>query len=93
MMKKTGKKKRWMAVKLDLEIAYDKISWSFLRSVLIVVGLDTHMVNLIMFCVTSASLLVLWHGEKLEAFQPSISHLFFADDLFLFGEASEYRLV
>lgn len=57
-----------MAVKLDLEKAYDRISWSFLRKVLIAIGLEEHMIELIMFCVTSASFSILWNGEKLDSF-------------------------
>lgn len=42
----------------------------FFRSVLVAVGVEINLVELIMFCVTSASLCNLWNGEKLEVFQP-----------------------
>lgn len=70
MRKKTGNVV-WMAIKLDHEKAYDKINWDFLWSLLTVVGFEATLIDLIMFCVTSASLLVLWNGEKNKAFQLS----------------------
>lgn len=59
-----------MAIKLDEEKAYDSISWSFLNEVPIAVGFEDSMIALIMFCVTSILLSVLWNGEKLISFQP-----------------------
>lgn len=66
MRKKTSTTK-WMAVKLDLEKAYDRISWSFLRSVLVIVNLQK-LIDLIMYCIRSTSSSVLWNGEKLKSF-------------------------
>lgn len=42
-----------MAVKLDLEKAYDSISWNFLLEVLVVVGIEHEMIEIIMFYGTS----------------------------------------
>lgn len=96
-------------------------------------GFNAHLCSLIMNCISSASLAILWNGQKLSSFTPSrglrqgdplspylfvltmevlghsiqrqvidrswrpiklskegppISHIFFADDLLLFGETS-----
>lgn len=63
--------KRMMVVKVDFEKAYDKVRWQFLREILGAVGLSEAYVNLIMYCVESASLSLLWNGDKLESFKPS----------------------
>lgn len=126
-----------MAIKIDLAKAYDQVSWSFLRSILMEIGLPNNWVSLIMSCVTSTQLSVLWNGETTESFAPGrdlrqgdplspylfvlcleklshiiqdavsskrwkpiqigrkcppISHLFFADDLMLFAEASRSQM-
>lgn len=130
--KKKGKKGALIA-KIDLEKAYDRVDWDFLREVLISVGMTDPLIAVIMGCIQSTKISVLWNGERLDSFtpecglrqgdplspylfvlcmevlgqqireavrvgtwkacklsrgRPSLSHLFFADDLLLFGEAS-----
>lgn len=71
-----------MAVKIDLEKAYDRVEWDFLEVVLQSTGFDDHFVTLIMQCTSTDSLSILWNGEKLivsnlrEAFSKvTLSHL------------------
>lgn len=67
-MKKKTCRVAYLAVKLDLKKAYDRVSWTFLKNVL-VVGLETNLVELIMHTVTSASLAFIWNGEVTEDFK------------------------
>ncbi|KAH9750393.1 putative ribonuclease H protein [Citrus sinensis] len=132
MPKKTGKR-GLMAIKVDLQKAYDRLNWSFIFETLQQTGLPIHLSRLIMECVTSASMNILWNGEVTEEFYPGrgirqgdplspyifvlcikslshgitqavvdgswkpirlvkhgtpLTHLFFANDLLLFAEAS-----
>lgn len=70
MQRKRGRK-GWLALKLDLEKAYDRISWPFLEVILCQVSFHASLNPLLGFCVSSASLSVLWNGEQLENFKPS----------------------
>ncbi|XP_028775038.1 uncharacterized protein LOC114731914 [Neltuma alba] len=47
-MNRMNGKKGFMAVKIDLEKAYDRMSWGFIEKVLKEVGLDEHVIKLIM---------------------------------------------
>lgn len=130
-IRRSKSRNRLMAIKIDL--AYDRISWVFLRETLFSFPFYEKWVELIMFCVENTSMSLLWNGEQREYFTPdrglrqgslrpyffvlcmerlghmilkevqsgawkpitlgkvgpSIYHLFFADDLFLFGRANE----
>ena len=70
MRRKQGKK-GLMAVKIDFEKAYDRLRWSFIRDSLLQLRLPQQMVDLVMNCIRSAKLQILWNGEPLEAFTPS----------------------
>ncbi|WCJ39636.1 RNA binding RNA-directed DNA polymerase [Euphorbia peplus] len=60
-----------MIIKLDMEKAYDRVSWFFLRATLSLAGFSDHWVSLIMSCVEASDMKVLWNGEKLNGFKPS----------------------
>ncbi|XP_072060286.1 uncharacterized protein [Arachis hypogaea] len=64
-MKNTSYRKGTMIFKIDLEKAYDRIYWRFLEAILVWFGFSRATIHLIMACVTSSSLSVLWNDEKL----------------------------
>ena len=68
--KKKGKT-GFMAIKLDLEKAYDKLEWSFIYRVLQAFHFPQKIFKLIMSCVTSTSTSILFNGGALESFEPS----------------------
>lgn len=69
-MSKSTAKKRSVAFKIDLEKAYDNVSWIFLRETLKFYGFPEVTINLIMSCVTSSQVFILWNGSRLLAFKP-----------------------
>ena len=122
-----------MAIKLDLEKAYDHLSWHFIVDSLKDLGLNNHFINLVWHYISSVSTNILRNGECTSDFVPlkgirqgdpqspylfmicmeclshliqwevsqghqkpitisrggpQITHLCFADDLFIFAEAS-----
>ncbi|XP_057442557.1 uncharacterized protein LOC130734228 [Lotus japonicus] len=126
-----------LAFKIDLEKAYDSISWDFLEETLHLFGFPYKLVDLIMYCVRGIKLNLLWNGSRLPAFHPGrglrqgdplspylfvlcmerlsikihqlvdrgdwkplqlspngppVSHLFFADDVLLFCQASSNQV-
>lgn len=121
-----------MALKIDLEKAYDRVSWAFLYETLNEAGVPTTLVDVIMTCFSTNTMQILWNGDMTDSFTPSrglrqgcplspylfvlcmerlahgitqaveagdwkpfqmckngppLTHLFFADDLLLFGQA------
>ncbi|KAK2392667.1 hypothetical protein QL285_066003 [Trifolium repens] len=69
-LNKSKKKNGDMVFKLDLEKAYDRVNWSFLRDTLEKFQFPTRIISLIMFGITSSSNSILWNGSKTEAFTP-----------------------
>lgn len=130
--------KSWFPFKIDLEKAYNKLEWDFIRAALISFNFDEASISLIMSAICSNRTSILINGKPSEAFSPSrgirqgdplspyifilcmewlsrlihhecqvgawipfrlgrrgfeVSHLMFADDLILFGEANERTLL
>ncbi|GKC78430.1 RNA-directed DNA polymerase, eukaryota, reverse transcriptase zinc-binding domain protein, partial [Tanacetum coccineum] len=50
-------------MKIDIQKAYDTISWDFLKEVMLTVGFHETMVNWIMTCITSTSFSMCVNGE------------------------------
>lgn len=61
----------WFALKINLEKAYNRVVWSFVRDCLIKCQLSMASVNIIMKCVTSACLFVSIDGRRSESFRHS----------------------
>lgn len=59
--KKLGKD-GFMALKLDMSKAYDRIEWKFLQDILLRMGFDSWWTHLILQCVTSVDYTIV-HGE------------------------------
>ena len=60
-----------MVMKIDLEKAYARVSWSFLRLVLYKIGLNLHIANWIMGCVSAANFVILVNHSPSEFFKAS----------------------
>lgn len=52
-----------MAIKLDLEKAYDRLKWDFIHDTLRIAGFPFDLISIIMDCITSVKMQVLWDGE------------------------------
>ena len=62
-----------LILKLDLEKAYDRLEWSFIREVLTFFKFPPSFVDLVLECVTTSSFSILVNGGQLENFKPSRS--------------------
>lgn len=57
---KTG----WVALKLDMAKAFDRIEWAYLEAVLRMFGFDEQWIRWVMACVTTVSFATIINGEK-----------------------------
>ena len=60
-----------MALKIDLEKAYDRVSWTFLYDTLNEAGVPATLVDVIMTCVSTSTMQILWNGDMTDSFTPS----------------------
>lgn len=71
----TMRKKRgetgYMALKIDLEKAYDRLAWSFIRETLSDAGINEDWCRNIMHCIETTRMSILWNGEPTDWFKPS----------------------
>ncbi|KAK5812257.1 hypothetical protein PVK06_027680 [Gossypium arboreum] len=124
--------RKWMTIKLDLEKAYDRISWEFIDASLVAAGIPDLIKKVIMDDISSSTMQILWNEVSFKFFNslrgvkqgcplspylfvlcmywlshlirsdivagswnsirlsrsgPKLSHLFFTDDLVIFGKA------
>ena len=58
----------FMAIKIDLEKAYDCLGWSFIRDTLALFNVPLFLSNVIMSCISSSTILILFNGGSLDVF-------------------------
>ena len=70
-MRRKQSKKGSMEVKIDFEKAYHRLKWPFIWDSLLELRLPQQIVDVVMQCITSTKLQILWNGEPMEAFSHS----------------------
>ena len=70
-MGKTKGRGVYMALKIDLEKAFDKLEWSFIKDMLIRFNLPRKLIDLIMSYISLVSTSLLFNGGALEPFLPT----------------------
>lgn len=60
-----------LALKLDMNKAYDRVEWDFLEAALVRFGLNHGWVRLVMECVTTVTFSIVLNGNAGEFFKPN----------------------
>ena len=69
-IRKKGKQ-GYMAIKVDLERKFNRMEWSFIHKVLQAFKFPQNLIRMIMSCVTTTRISILFNGGALEPFTPS----------------------
>lgn len=67
MERKKGKK-AVMAIKVDLEKAYDRLRWDFIEDTLNILGFSQSFIAIIMKCISTPKMKIMWNGVLSEEF-------------------------
>lgn len=67
-MRSQRKGRDWMTIKLDLEKAYDRISWDFIAASLRAVRFPNFLISVIMKAISTSTLQILWNGIPTQKF-------------------------
>ncbi|KAL8126087.1 hypothetical protein AgCh_013389 [Apium graveolens] len=71
MKRKSTGKQGWMALKVDMSKAYDRVEWGFLAAVLARLGFDPKVIRLYMACISSVTYQIAHAGRVFGSITPS----------------------
>ena len=71
MKNKKSKKMGFMAMKLDMSKAYDRVKWRYVGRIMEKLGFCNRWVSLVLECITTVSYLILVNGEPKGDIRPS----------------------
>jgi ribonuclease HI len=71
MHTRMGGKKGFMAVKVDMSKAYDRVEWRFLEGVMKKMGFEEGWIKLVMMCISSVKYSVIVNGDPCGQITPS----------------------
>ncbi|KAL5545118.1 hypothetical protein UlMin_008902 [Ulmus minor] len=69
-MKKKKDARGWMALKIDLEKAYERVSWEFIDKVLVAFAFIAIWVKWVITCITSKTMRLMLNGSCFQDFTP-----------------------
>ena len=69
-MKRKKGTQGWMGLKIDLQKAYDRLSWRFMDAVLKAFGFHPRWIHWIMTCCTTARMTLILNGSPFNSFSP-----------------------
>ncbi|KAL5563120.1 hypothetical protein UlMin_032867 [Ulmus minor] len=69
-MKKKRGGQAWMAMKIDLQKAYDRLSWNFLKYVLTAFGFHPTWIRWVLLCCSTTSMTLMLNGAAFQSFRP-----------------------
>ncbi|PKI78917.1 hypothetical protein CRG98_000690 [Punica granatum] len=67
-MHRMRRRKKFMAIKVDLEKAYDRLNWNFVVNTLVAARVPEKLQLIIKDCISSVGMNVLWNGSLTEEF-------------------------
>ena len=70
-MSKMKGNKAFMAIKIDLEKAYDRLNWNFVEECLKECKFPPKLIKIIHHYISTPSYKITWNGDKTESFYPS----------------------
>ena len=70
-MRMKGRRKGVTTIKIDMEKAYDRLDWKFIEHTLMCLNLETKFIQIIMACITTNSMSILWNGDESSNFSPT----------------------
>ena len=62
-LKKKKDAQGWMEFKIDLEKAYDRLSWEFVEQVLVAFGFSARWINLVIRCISTVTMKLMINGS------------------------------